>query len=343
MSERFTLEEIGRLAGVSRSTVSRVINGHPNVREQVRERVMQVVSETGYRPNLAARSLASDRSSIIGLVIPRKVQNFFTDPYFPRLIQGISQGCNAQNQILSLFLLHTEAEEKQLYPRVLSKGMLDGVIVASTEQGDPLIPRLIESPTPFLVIGRPDDRERASYIDVDNVTAAYQAVLHLIRIGRQRIAAIAGPQNTSVGEDRLRGYRQALNERGFSIDPDLIRVADFTQQRAYEETKRLLSANPDAIFAASDGMALGVLRALREEGRRVPEDISVMGFDDLPPAVNATPPLTTVRQPIRRLGVLAVDTLIDIIENGGTPPRQIMLTTEIVIRQSCGTNQRIAE
>ena len=337
MTERLTLEKIGEMAGVSRATVSRVVNGTPGVRPQVRERVMEVIQETGYQPNLAARSLASNRMGVIGLVIPCAIQSLFTDPYFPRLIQGMTQVCNENDYTLSLFLLHSEDEEEKLYPRVLNRGCLDGVILASFDKNDPLIARLEKSEMPFIMVGRPDETSNASYVDVNSEVGAYRAVAHLIHRGRKRIATITGRLDMNSGIDRLTGYQNALIERGLTIDENLIVNGHNSGTEAYHAMLRLLPHQPDAVFVASDGMALGALRALRTANIAIPDEIAVIGFDDLPPAATADPPLTTVRQPVRRMGALATEMLLDIIEEGPEPPRRIELPTELIIRQTCGT------
>lgn len=330
-----TVVQIAKLSGVSRSTVSRVINNHPNVKPEVRQRVMEVIAETGYHPNPAARSLASRRSGIIGLVIPRAVQSLFTDPYFPRLMQGVAQACNANDYTLSLFLFHTEDEEQKLYPRVLRTRLIDGIIVIASQIGDPLIPELINNCIPFVMVGRPNDLPDVNFVDVDNTVGAYTATSHLIRSGYKRIGAITGPLNTTVGLDRRQGYLDALNDRSRSIDKTLIVEGDFTESGGYAAMQRLIPHQPDAIFIASDTMAFGGLRALREAGLSVPNDVAVVGFDDLPTSALSDPPLTTIRQPIRRLGAQAVETLIDILANGTQPPRRTTLSIELVIRSSC--------
>lgn len=332
---RLTLEQIAELSGVSRSTVSRVINDHPSVKPEVRQRVMEVITETGYHPNPAARSLASRRSGIIGLVIPRAVQSLFTDPYYPRLMQGIAQACNANDYTLSLFLFHTEDEEQKLYPRVLTTRLIDGVIVSASQIGDPLIPELINNQVPFVMVGRPNDLPDVSFVDADNAIGAYTATSHLIRLGYKRIAAITGPLNTTVGLDRRQGYVDALNDRSHSTDEALVVEGDFTELGGYAAMRRLIPHRPGAVFVASDTMAFGALRALRDAGLSVPDDVAVVGFDDLPTSALSDPPLTTIRQPIRRVGAQAVETLVDILTNGPEPPRRITLSTELIIRSSC--------
>lgn len=337
MAERLTLETIGKLAGVSRATVSRVVNDAPGVRPEVRERVLAVIQETGYQPHSAARSLASNRMGLISLVIPISTQFLLTDPYFLRLIQGVSQSCNENDITMSLFMLHSEDEEERLYPRVLNRGYVDGVILVSFDRDDSLVERLENNKMPFIMIGRPNETSNASYADVNNEDGAYAAVTHLIRQGKTRIATITGRQDISSGEDRLAGYKRALSERGLPVDDDLIANGRFNEQDAYNAMLNLLPQQPDAVFVASDGMAYGVLRALRQANIAVPEEIALVGFDDLPTSATCDPPLTTIKQPISRMGALAVDMLLDIINEGIDPPRRLVLPTELIIRQTCGT------
>jgi LacI family transcriptional regulator len=332
-----TLEDIADKAGVSRSTVSRVINNKPNVRAEVRQRVLQIIEETGYEPHAAARSLASHRSRLIGLVIPRTVHTVFTDPYFPRLTMGIAQACNQYDYTLSLFLLHTEDEERKLFPRIARPGLLDGAIVQVGQMSDELICRFAATDLPFVVAGRPVNTPEASYVDVDNVSGSFNAVSHLIHLGHSRIGTITGPLDTTAGQDRYEGYRRALQRRGLALNENLIAEGDYTETGAYYAMQRLLAQKPDAVFTASDAMALGALRAIREANLSVPEDIAVVSFDDLPPATTVNPPLTTVRQPVRRMGLKLMETLLDIIENGSHPPRRIVFDTELIIRGSCGS------
>lgn len=335
-----TLEEIARLSGVSRSTVSRVINQQPNVSDDVRKRVEAVIEETGYQPNLAAQTLVSKRSWMIGLVLPRSVSTFFTDPYFPRLTQGIAQGCNQYDYTLGLFLVGTKEDEEKILPRVSRKGMLDGVLIQSGRIGDQLIERLTNSNLPVVVVGSPLHSKDISYIDVDNISGAYNAVSHLIRLGYQRISTITGLLGSAAADDRLEGYKKALIERGRNLDQSLIIEGDFTEAGGYYAMQQLLPAKPDAVFAASDVMAIGAMRAVREAGLTIPEEVAFVGFDDVAVATYANPKLTTIRQPIVRFGINAVEILIDLIENGVEPARRIIMDTQLIIRDSCGASQR---
>jgi LacI family transcriptional regulator len=335
-----TLVDIAQKAGVSRSTVSRVVNNHPNVSEKVRRRVLNVIQTTGYHPHAAARTLASQRSWTIGLVLPHSVSFFFIDPYFPHLIQGIAQACNQNNYTLALFLAGVKEDEDKILPRVTRKGLLDGVLVQAGHHGDQLVDCLVDSNMPFVVAGRPFQEEGISYVDIDNINASYNAVSHLIRLGRQRIGTIAGPHTSTVGIDRKEGYVKALTERGRSVDESLIVEGDFTEAGGYYAMNQLLPAKPDAVFAASDIMAIGGIFAARKAGLRIPDDVAFIGFDDLPMANPIDPLLTTVRQPVYDFGYTAVEILIDLIENGTKPPRRVIIDTELIIRDSCGASRR---
>jgi LacI family transcriptional regulator len=331
------IEQIAKLSGVSRSTVSRVLNSDPNVKETTRSRVMEVIERVNYRPNVVARRLASGRTHVLGLVIPTAVASLFTDPYFPGLIEGVSSACNAREYSVMLWLAEPE-QERRTIGQIANNGLLDGVIIASSLMDDPLQQTLIQIGMPFILIGRHVADPNVSYVDVDNLNSAREAVAYLIRLGRRRVATITGPANMIAGADRRAGYEAALRDRGIAPDLNLIAEGDFTEVGGYMAAQRLLPHQPDAIFAASDSMAVGALRALREAGRRVPADVALVGFDDMPFTARTDPPLTTVRQPIQRTGQLAAETLMDMLDERSSRPRRIILPTELVIRASCGSN-----
>jgi len=312
------------------------VNKPDSVSPALRARVQKVIEETGYHPNVAARTLASRRSNIIGLLIPNVTQFVFADPYYPTLIEGISRACNLNDLTLALFLLHSADEQDKIYQRALGIGLLDGLIVTADKIVDPLIPEIIARQIPAVYVGRPPDASRTSFVDVDNVAGAYLATSHLLRLGYQRIATISGPQNSTVGLDRREGYLKALQERGREIDPCLMSEGDFSRDSGYTAMRQLLPQRPDAVFVATDTMALGAIQAIQEAGLEIPGDMAVIGFDDLPLAAQADPPLTTIRQPVRYTGLLAVQILIELLETALQPPRHIILPTELVIRATCG-------
>lgn len=327
------LEDIGRMAGVSRSTVSRVINHEPNVSPEVRARVEDVIRRTGYTPNAAARSLVSRRTGVIGLVIPSLVHNLFEDPYFARLIEGITKASNGAGTTLSLFLFQTEAEERELYPRVVESGFVDGVIITATRMGDPLLAKMAVSRIPIVMVGRPDI-DGVSYVDVDNRAGARAATEHLVRLGRRRIALIAAPSNTTTGADRQLGFVDGLADHGLILDPQLRAVGDFSEPSGYSAMTSLLDQRPDAVFAASDAMALGAMRALRDAGLEVPGDVAVAGFDGFAASESSSPPLTTVRQPVGETAQRAVDLLNRLIRGDVEPPVADIVPVELVVRGS---------
>jgi LacI family transcriptional regulator len=229
------------------------------------------------------------------------------------------------------------ANERGTIHQMLRGGLVDGLIVSSVLLDDPIVPALIASGTPFLVVGRHPAHPEINYVDCDNQQGADDAVTHLLRLGRRRVMTVTGPLNTIAGIDRRSGYLAACQRRRLTPEPAWLAEGDYTEAGGYLATQRLLPLNPDAIFAASDVMAVGALRALRDAGRRVPDDVAVVGFDDLPFAARSEPPLTTIRQSIQGLGQLAADTLIAMIEEEPTTqPRRITLPTELVIRTSCG-------
>jgi LacI family transcriptional regulator len=329
-----TLEDIARMSGVSRSTVSRVVNGDPNVSERTRSRVQDIIQSVDFHPNIAARSLAAGRSHVLGLVIPTGVAAIFADPYFPLVIQGVSAACNARGYSVMLWLADPEYERKTIN-QILTSSLIDGVIVSSMLMDDPVIERLSESSRPFVTIGRHPTKHNLSYVDVDNRLGSYQGVTYMLRRGRRRIAIINGPENTIASCDRYQGYQEALRERGLPLLEELVDRGDFADAPAYQAMKRLLPHRPDAVFATSDAMAFAAMRAIREAGLRIPQDIGVLGFDDIPPAANSNPPLTTIRQPIQQTGSVAAELLIDLIERPDPQPRRVVLPTELVIRSSC--------
>ncbi len=330
-----TLEEVARLAGVSRSTVSRVVNNHPNVRPEVRKRVWEVIQQVGYQPHAAARSLVTNRTQMLGLVIPQGLVTLFSDPFFPILIRGVADACTAPVLPYAL-VLQRPLPAGGTVPRALRSRLLDGVILSGAPLDDPLVPWLLQDNTPFVIAGRYPD-ERVTYVDVDNVGGARMAVEHLLRLGHRRIATITGPLTMMVGQGRLEGYRQALISRGIPVNDALIVEGDFTEEGARVAMQRLLPQRPTAVFVASDTMAVGAMKAIREAGLRIPDDVAIVGFDDLPIASAVEPPLTTVRQPIERMGAMAAEMLIGLVEGTLTGPQHIILPTQLIVRASCGS------
>lgn len=331
--KNLTLEDIAQIAGVSPATVSRVINNQVGGRSKARERVLQVIEETGFQPHAAARSLASQRSNVIGLLVPAPASRVLAHLYLLQLTEFISQACQKHNYILSLFLTGNDADQRRILPKITGKGFVDGLIVRVFEggQSDLLLQKLSEINIPFVVSGHPTNPQNVSYVAADNGTAAYHALTHLLSLGYKRIGLIIGSYEPYHSQERLASYHKVHDERGLPVEDRLIVVQD----DGYQAIQQLLPHKPDAIFFATR-ITLDVFRGLREAALRVPDDIALVGFDDLPLAQQTDPPLTTMRQPMAAMGKRLVEILLDIIENGPTPPRHVIFEPELVVRQSCG-------
>jgi DNA-binding LacI/PurR family transcriptional regulator len=329
---RPTLEKVAARAGVSRATVSRVVNGSTRVTPEIRDAVQRAVDELGYMPNLAARSLVTQRTDSIALVVSEPPTRVFSDdPFFAGIIRGVSGELEAANRQLVLMLAGSEASHERV-GRYAAAGHVDGVLVASLHGADPLPGALARKGIPVVCSGRPLGRDQLAYVDMDNLGGAVTAVRHLLDSGRRRIATIAGPQDMNAGIDRLTGYRQALRD---SDRRSIVAVGDFTREGGAVAMRQLLADDPalDAVFVASDMMAIGALRALRHAGRRVPDDVAVVGFDDVENAQYTEPPLTTVRQPTLEMGREMVQLLLRLTagaQSGGA----VVLPTELVVRDS---------
>lgn len=329
-----TLEEVARLAKVSRATVSRVVNGDRRVAEPSRTAVEAAVKELGYVPNRAARSLVTRRSDSVAVVIPEPTGLLFGDPFFPRLLRGISDALAADGLQLVLLMPQGRDDEHRV-ARYLAAGHTDGVLLVSLHGADPLPASLQRQGVPVVVGGRPPS-PGITYVDVDNRGGAAQAVRHLASGGRRAIATIAGPQDMAPGADRLAGYHDGLLAAGMNAEPSRLEVGDFTLDGGRAAMERLLARDPsvDGVFVASDLMAVGALAALDAAGRSVPGDVALVGFDDSHLAAAARPPLTSVRQPIEEMGREMTRLLVASFRGEDGAPRRVILDTSLVVRES---------
>ncbi|ASW57161.1 LacI family DNA-binding transcriptional regulator [Plantactinospora sp. KBS50] len=330
---RPTLEAVARRAGVSRATVSRVVNGSPTVAEEIQARVRRAVDEMGYVPNQAARSLVTQRTGSIALVLTEEANRVFSDDQvFPGIILGVSQELESADRQLVLVLAHSPASHERIERYAVGRHV-DGVLIASLHGADPLPATLARSAVPVVCGGRPLGRASAlPHVDVDQAGGVQAAIRHLLATGRRRIATIAGPQDMGAGIDRLTAYRDALRN---SDRRSIVAVGDFTRDSGAVAMRQLLADDPalDAVFVASDLMAHGALRTLREAGRRVPDDVAVVGFDDIEMSRFTDPPLTTVRQPIVEIGRRMAQQILRLLA-GEQIQTTITLGTELVIRES---------
>lgn len=331
-----TIDKIAELAAVSRTTVSRVINNHPNVRQTVRERVLRVIDEHSYVPQAAAQNLASRRTNIISLFIPRNALTIFSDPFFSYVIQGIAETCASVGYFLMVSMITADIDQ-DFFQHMTRSRHSDGVIILSSDMDDPILP-MLKGRMPLVLIGSHPYFRDLNWVDAENHEGARKAVDHLIRLGHRRIASISGPLQMAAAVDRRNGYKQALLEAGLPILPELLIEGNFTQDSGYDAMIALLrrTPRPTAVFIASDMMAAGALQAAHETGVAVPDDLAIVGFDDVPMASFVNPPLTTIRQPIYELGTIAVRLLIEQLSGQERRPTQTRIPTQLIVRQSCG-------
>ncbi|WP_216211236.1 LacI family DNA-binding transcriptional regulator [Amycolatopsis aidingensis] len=333
-SGRPTLEQVAAEAGVSRGTVSRVVNGSLEVSAGKLKAVQDAIRKLGYVPNQAARSLVTRRSDTVLLVVSESEARVFGEPFFAALVRGLSQELSTTPLQLNLMMAST-ARQHDRVEQLVRNGHVDGVALISLHGDDPLPRNLVAAGAPVALNGRPmSDMGDVPYVDADNLAGARSATEYLYAQGRRRIATITGPQDMSVGIDRLAGYRAALKgRRGVTR---LVAQGDFGQASGEHAMHQLLGKDPevDAVFAASDLMAAGALRALRATGRRVPDDVALIGFDDSDVARNTDPTLTSVSQPVHEMGRELARLLITQLDHSGRQLDPVILPTELVCRES---------
>jgi len=292
---RATIEEVASTAGVSRSTVSRVVNGSTAVSPEALRAVRAAIEQLNYVPNRAARSLASNQTQAIALIVPEDATRFFGDPFFAAIVAGITGTLRTSDYLLNLLIASDDPGDKM--SSFVLNGGVDGALIVSHHMSDAFIDRIADA-VPVVYGGRPVRQRQDDYVvDVDNVWSAHQATRRLIDIGRTRIATISGTPTMVSSVDRVQGFRSALAEAG--LRPFAEEAGDYSESSGADAARRILAAGrPDAIFVASDLMARGALTVLRSAGVRVPEDIALVGFDDSSVATSTDPQLTTMRQPM---------------------------------------------
>ncbi|MER6133745.1 LacI family DNA-binding transcriptional regulator [Streptomyces sp. NPDC001815] len=333
--QRPTIKTVAARAGVGRTTVSRVINGSELVSEQARAAVLAAIAELNYVPNSVARGLVTSRTNSVALVIPESESRLGSEPYFSAVIRGVSTALAETRTQLQLVLVRDQAERDQLTESVAER-RVDGVLLVSVHEHDPLPGLLEDMGLPTVLAGRRSPDESLSHVHSDNAGGAAAAVGHLLARGRRTVTTISGPLDMDVARSRLQGWREALEKAGHEVTDRLVAQADFTEEGGEAAMRSLLEQVPqlDAVFVASDVMAVGALAELRRQKRSVPGDVAVVGFDDSIIARHSNPPLTSVRQPIEEIGSTIAHILLKEIGDPEESRQHVVLPTELVVRES---------
>lgn len=332
-----TIKDVADYAGVSRATVSRVINNHPYVTGDVRERVHEAMHALGYHPNRAAQRLRANSSDLLGLIIP-DIQN----PLFQSIVRGVEDA--AYNHQMNVILCNTDdiPDKQKAYLRVMQAEHAAGLIVVPTHPGDgSVLAPVRQAGIPMVFLDRDVQDFEADTVKVDNERGAYLAVQHLISLGYRRIGIIAGTQFLTPGYERLRGAMNALAAAQLEVEPNWVKVGNFRLESGYDLVCELMQAAnpPDALFICNNLMTLGALRALHELGAHIPDDVALVGFDDMPWAGDLNPPLTAVAQPGYELGQQAVEMLLKRMAKPNAPYQTVIMQPRLIIRKSCGSSR----
>lgn len=331
--KRPTINDIAKRVGLSKASVSRALNGKQDVDPETRKRVLKVAAQVGYVPSASARALSNGRSNCLGLLVPT-----LTWPWILEVLRGVAEEIERSGYSLILYTTSGgEDSEREFMSQVVPAGAVDGLALVIPLGMLEYIERLAKGGLPIVVV---DDR--GHYPDLPtvattNIEGGRSATLHLIERGRRRIAMLNGPHDFGCNRDRLEGYKSALQKAGLQFDPKLVVDSDFKESGGASAMTTLLAADPklDAVFVANDVMAFGAMRALRNAGRRVPDDVAVVGFDDIPASAMTHPPLSTVRQPLYEMGRTAASMVMAAVR-GESITKRIELPTSLVIRESSG-------
>jgi DNA-binding LacI/PurR family transcriptional regulator len=331
-----TLKDVAEHAQVSKATVSRVLNNNSHVAEELRIRVLESIRLLGYQPNRAARRLRASVSDVLGLIIS-DIEN----PFFISVVRGVED--TAYVSQMSVVLCNTDENpaKQQMYLRVMQAERVAGLIISPTNVNEDFT-ELRQLGIPVILLDRRTDKFETDAVTIDNVGGAYLAVKHLVDLGYERIGTIGGSPHLTTGRERYEGYRKALNAAGLKIDEKLVKIGDFKTDSGYQLASELINLPrpPQAIFVANNLMTLGALRVLRENNVRVPQDVALVGFDDMPWSSELCPPLTAISQPTYELGQETVHLLLRRLANPDAPIRTVTLQPRLIVRESCGAMLR---
>jgi len=331
-----TIRDIAKIAKVAPSTVSRALNNKGRMSNATRERIRQLAQELGYHPNISAKSLATNKTGNIGIVINRRHRPEVFYDFYGTIIVGVEEAIETRGY----HLIFSSTDGGPSVPRCVEERHVDGLILMGCDISEELILRLRNNRIPLVLVDNHVDG--VDSIAIDNVGGAYKAVECLIRLGHRKIGFIAERLSDLSFQERFEGYKLALKEYGLQYDPDLVAEGLTRPNHGYVAMRELFNkgGDPSAVFAANDSTAVGAIKAIKEQGLKVPDDVAVVGFDDGEAAAQADPPLTTVRVFRKKMAVTAAKRLIELIENPDQPPIQLRLPTELIIRESCGGRRK---
>ena len=338
MGKKVTIKDIAKIANVSHTTVSRALNNQSRIREDTKEKILAIAKELNYRPDFIARSLVMKRTKTLGLVITT-----IANPFYTELAQGIEATAHKLGYNIILCSTQSDLATEKIYTDMLRSKGVDGIIFTSAHMGDPNIVDLAEEGFPIMLVNRrtyhPMVKERVDYVGIDNIQGGFWAVEHLIKLGHHRIGIIGGSSESSVGFERLEGGKEALAKYDLKEIDDYFLEGNFLMESGYRGgmTFMRMAEPPTAVFAANDYMALGIYQAVIEGGLRVPEDIAIVGFNDIEFSSMKGIELTTIGQKKYEMGALSVETLVEKIEGRKAgSPKEIILKPELIIRKTCG-------
>ena len=338
MRSKITIKDIARIAHVSNTTVSRALNNQSRIRNETKERILTIAKELSYRPDFIARSLVMKRTNTLGLVITT-----IANPFYTELAQGIEATARKLGYNIILCSTQSDLGTERLDIEMLRSKGVDGIILTSAHMGDPNIVELAEEGFPIVLVNRrtydPMVRGLVDYVGIDNIQGGFWAVEHLIKLGHRRIGIIGGSSESSVGFERLEGGKRALAAYGLKQFNDYFLEGDFLKESGYRGGMKFIkmAEPPTAVFAANDYMALGTYQAVMEEGLKVPEEIAIVGFNDIEFTSMKGIELTTIGQKKYEMGALSVENLVERIEGRNVhPPQEIILKPELIIRRTCG-------
>ncbi|MGF2618310.1 LacI family transcriptional regulator [Rossellomorea vietnamensis] len=332
-----TIKDIAKAAGVSVTTVSRALNGYSDVKELTRQKIAAVAKEMNYSPNTLARSLVMNKSQTIGLLVSGFTKESVKDNFTVEVLAGVNECASEMNYDLVLFNTNSSMQREKTYTQLCRERRVDGVIIQGIRTDDPYLKEVVDSDIPCVLIDIPISSDRVGYVTTDNELGADKAVQHLLELGHRNIGMVNGHEYAFVSQKRLKGYKRALENAGILYQHKWVADGSFKEDQANAATKELLKRNPEitALFCASDLMAIGSMKAAQELGKRVPEDISIIGYDDILLASYVSPALTTIAQNKFQLGFEAARMLLDLLTKGDQP-KQVILNTELKVRESTG-------